>query len=170
MCQQEKRSANLWICTCKGYMNCIQTLQPGPAAFCPAFRAINRSLNLHVIPTFTTWNESWEMASDCKWLYLAYHCCYSSTGYAWPSFGSREGYRDFFCEKLPEGSPTSSRANANARRDRPRLGPLEIMVTPLLFKKKKGWEYMSGITADSKVIREGGGAGADSHVVQTVVK
>ena len=34
-------------------------------------------------------------------------------GFAWQGFGSGEGYRGGFCEKLLEASPVSDRANAS---------------------------------------------------------
>jgi len=34
-------------------------------------------------------------------------------------FGSQGGYRGGFCEKLPEASPMSNRANASRLQDRP---------------------------------------------------
>ncbi|KAK4827150.1 LOW QUALITY PROTEIN: hypothetical protein QYF61_015104 [Mycteria americana] len=43
-------------------------------------------------------------------------------GFLWQGFGSREGYRDGFCEKLLEASPMSDRANASHLQDRPAAG------------------------------------------------
>lgn len=117
VCKQEKTSPNLWICTCNGYMYCIQTGCNQAQQLSAQLSGPQTDLKFTCDSNFTIRNASWEMGSDCKCIY-----CIVVAILVLDLHGSREGYRDVFCENLPQASPVSSRANARWLQDSPAIG------------------------------------------------